>query len=203
MRWHAYQVIIILVPVTLLLLPLVSTEEWLLQGTGHPTSLPLDTALGAELVLKSLRRSGDCKALRFDSAKLWFMQKRGECFFAHFVNLYQICPEQHRREFFHFPSVVSSQRIVWETCASVQPWAALRLMAPFQHQGFLPGLGLSTVLSLPLGKVPSRKNFSCVQLCVTLRTVAPLSMGFSRQEYWSALTSSRRSSRARDQTQVS
>lgn len=92
MRWHAYQVIIILVPVTLLLLPLVSTEEWLLQGTGHPTSLPLDTALGAELVLKSLRRSGDCKALRFDSAKLWFMQKRGECFFAHFVNLYQICP---------------------------------------------------------------------------------------------------------------
>ena len=32
--------------------------------------------------------------------------------------------------------------------------------------------------------------FSCVQLCVTLWTVArqpPLSMGFSRQEYWSGL----------------
>ena len=33
-------------------------------------------------------------------------------------------------------------------------------------------------------------RFSCVQLCVTLWTVArqaPLSMGFSRQEYWSGL----------------
>ena len=33
-------------------------------------------------------------------------------------------------------------------------------------------------------------HFSCVWLCVTLRTVAcqaPLSMGFSRQEYWSGL----------------
>ena len=32
--------------------------------------------------------------------------------------------------------------------------------------------------------------FSCVQLCATLWTVAhqaPLSMGFSRQEYWSGL----------------
>ena len=31
-------------------------------------------------------------------------------------------------------------------------------------------------------------HFSCVQLCATLWTVAcqaPLSMGFSRQEYWS------------------
>ena len=100
-------------------------------------------------------------------------------------------PEQYRRELFHlFPSIVSSQRSGWETCASVQPWAALRLMAPFQHQGFLPGVGLSAVLSLPLSRVPSRKNFSRVQICVTLRTVAcqaPLSMGFSRQEYWSAV----------------
>ena len=33
-------------------------------------------------------------------------------------------------------------------------------------------------------------HFSCVQLCVTLWTVAhqaPLSMGFSRQEYWNGL----------------
>ena len=33
-------------------------------------------------------------------------------------------------------------------------------------------------------------HFSCVQLCLTLWTVAqqaPLSMGFSRQEYWSGL----------------
>ena len=33
-------------------------------------------------------------------------------------------------------------------------------------------------------------HFSCVRLSVTLRTVAhqaPLSMGFSRQEYWSGL----------------
>ena len=35
-------------------------------------------------------------------------------------------------------------------------------------------------------------HFSCVQLCVILWTVAchvPLSMGFSRQEYWSGLSS--------------
>ena len=34
-------------------------------------------------------------------------------------------------------------------------------------------------------------HFSCVRLCVTLWTVAhqaPLSMGFSRQEYWSGLS---------------
>ena len=33
-------------------------------------------------------------------------------------------------------------------------------------------------------------HFSCVQLCVTLWTVArqaPLSMGFSRQQYWNGL----------------
>ena len=33
-------------------------------------------------------------------------------------------------------------------------------------------------------------SFSCVQLCEMLQTVAcqaPLSMGFSRQEYWSGL----------------
>ena len=35
------------------------------------------------------------------------------------------------------------------------------------------------------------RHFSCVRLFVTLRTVAcqmPLSMGFSRQEYWSGLS---------------
>ena len=35
-------------------------------------------------------------------------------------------------------------------------------------------------------------HFSCVQLCATLWAVAcqaPLSMGFSRQEYWSGLHS--------------
>ena len=34
------------------------------------------------------------------------------------------------------------------------------------------------------------RHFSCIQLCVTLWTVArqaPLSMGFSKQEYWSGL----------------
>ena len=171
MRWHAYQVIIILVPVTLLLLPLVSTEEWLLQGTGHPTSLPLDTALGAELVLKSLRRQSAVHPL--ETARHWDLivhssdscRKGENASLLTLLTFIKYVPEQHRRELFHFTSVVSSQRTVWETCAGVQPWAALRLMAPFQHQGFLPGLGLSAVLSLPLGRVPSRKNFSCVQLC--------------------------------------
>ena len=51
-------------------------------------------------------------------------------------------------------------------------------------------------------------HFSCVQLCVTLWTVAhqaALSIGFSRQEYWSGLPcpSSRGSSRPRGQTRVS
>ena len=35
------------------------------------------------------------------------------------------------------------------------------------------------------------RHFSCVRLFVTLRTVScqmPLSMGFSRQEYWSGLS---------------
>ena len=57
-------VIIILVPVALLLLPLVSTEEWFLQDTGHPTSLLLDTALGTEPVLKSLRRQNAVHPLK-------------------------------------------------------------------------------------------------------------------------------------------
>jgi len=52
------------------------------------------------------------------------------------------------------------------------------------------------------------KSLSRVRLFGTLWTVAhqaPLSMGFSRQEYWSGLPlpSSRGSSRPRDRTQVS
>ena len=50
-----------------------------------------------------------------------------------------------------------------------------------------PGSFLST-FSQKCARVLSR--FSCVQLCVTLWTTAcqaPLSMGFSRQEYWSGL----------------
>ena len=48
--------------------------------------------------------------------------------------------------------------------------------------------------------------FNHVQLFMTLWTVAhqaPLSMGFSRQEYWSGLPSSRGSSRPKDHIQVS
>ena len=49
-------------------------------------------------------------------------------------------------------------------------------------------LGLSHVVREPLGTVPS--HFSHLQLFVTPWTIAvqaPLSMGFSRQEYWSGL----------------
>ena len=51
-------------------------------------------------------------------------------------------------------------------------------------------------------------RFSCVQLFATLWTVAgqvPLSMGFSRHEYWSGLPcpTSRGSFRPKDQTSVS
>ena len=56
---------------------------------------------------------------------------------------------------------------------------------------------------------PQAQSLSCVRLLVTLGTVArqaPLSMGFSRQYYWSGLptiSSSRESSWPRDRTHVS
>lgn len=159
MRWHAYQHIIILVPVTLLQLPLVPTEEWCLQGTPPPYFF---TTLGTKLMLKSSRHLSALCSLETQSVKviLWFMRKWGECFFAHFsVNIYQICPKL-TQEVTHFPSVAPSQRAGWETYASGQPQAALRLMSPFQHQGFLPGLSLSALLFPPLGGVPSRRSFS-------------------------------------------
>ena len=49
-------------------------------------------------------------------------------------------------------------------------------------------------------------NYNCVRLFATLWTVvhqAPQSMGFSRQEYWVAISFSRGSSQLRDRTQVS
>ena len=49
-------------------------------------------------------------------------------------------------------------------------------------------------------------HFSHVWLCATLWTVAhpaPLTMGFSRQEYWSGLPFSRGSSRPRHRTHIS
>ena len=49
-------------------------------------------------------------------------------------------------------------------------------------------------------------HFSCVQLFATQCTLAhqaPLSMGFSRQEYWNGLPSSRGSSQPRDHTHIS
>ena len=51
--------------------------------------------------------------------------------------------------------------------------------------------------------LPCQVFFSLIRLHATLWTVtcqAPLSMGFSRQEYWSELPSSRGSSQPRDQT---
>ena len=48
--------------------------------------------------------------------------------------------------------------------------------------------------------------FSCVRLCATLWAVgcqAPLSMGFSRQEYWIAISFFRGSSQPRDGTSIS
>ena len=85
--------------------------------------------------------------------------------------------------------------------------------------GLLPGLHpLATPLGHPLLTKPALRqallyvmcvhaqSFSCVRLSVTLWTVArqaPLSIGFSRQEYWSGLSRplfSRGSSQPSDQT---
>lgn len=62
--------------------------------------------------------------------------------------------------------------------------ATLRLVSPFQHQGFLPGLGVSALLSLPFGRAPSKglsglvfgrgllyssfDTYPCSQLCPQL-----------------------------------
>ena len=46
-------------------------------------------------------------------------------------------------------------------------------------------------------------SFSCVHLFVTLWTKPPLSMGFSRQKYWSAMPSSKGSSKPRNWTHIS
>ena len=69
---------------------------------------------------------------------------------------------------------------------------------PSQHQG--PLQGVSSVY-----QVVCAESFSHVQLFATPRTAAcqaPLSMGFSRQE-WVSMPSSRASSPPKDQTQVS
>ena len=73
-------------------------------------------------------------------------------------------------------------------------WSGL----PFPSPGDLPDPGIElgspalqadALTSEPPGK-PKVKSLSCVQLFVTLWTIAyqaPLSMGFSRQRYWSGL----------------
>ena len=78
-----------------------------------------------------------------------------------------------------------------------ESWSGL----PFPSPGDLPDPGIkSPSLALQSDSLPSEpprnvcacvlSHFSCVPLFATLRTVAhqaPLSMGFSRQESWSAL----------------
>ena len=59
-----------------------------------------------------------------------------------------------------------------------------------EHPNFLRGawLCIPRVTNCAYNAFIHAKSFCCVQLCVTLWTVAcqaPLSMGFSRQEYWS------------------
>ena len=81
------------------------------------------------------------------------------------------------------------------TALSCQLWFAMCLIPSFYLRG--------------TSFLPERKwkclSLSCVWLCesMTVARQAPRSMEFSRQEYWSGLPYSRRSSQSRDRTPVS
>ena len=74
---------------------------------------------------------------------------------------------------------------------SVQPhrWQPTRLPHPWDSPGKNTGVGCYFLLQCMKGRVKV-KSFSRVQLLATPWTAAyqaPLSMGFSRREYWSGL----------------
>ena len=81
------------------------------------------------------------------------------------------------------------------TALSCQLWFTMCLMPSFYLRG--------------TSFLPERKwkclSLSCVWLCesMTVARQAPRSMEFSRQEYWSGMPYSRRSSQSRDRTPVS
>ena len=73
---------------------------------------------------------------------------------------------------------------------SVQPrrWQPTSLFCPWDSLGKNTGVGCHFLLQCMHACMLS--CFSCVQLCATPYTAAhqaPLSLGFSRQEYWSGL----------------
>ena len=74
------------------------------------------------------------------------------------------------------------------------------------HTAFPSAAGIPALSLREHVRVCELSHFSCVQLFVTLWTTAcqaPLSVGFSRQEYWSGLPCPPPGNRPRDQTCVS
>ena len=115
--------------------------------------------------------------------------------------------EREIAENLDFPSEMNLKPLEDLECHSVLPLSYFILISftRFVHKdGDLRDLGLTESNS----SASVLKRFSCVRLFATPRTVAlqaPLSMGFSRQEYWSGLPSPPpgESSRPRDQARVS
>ena len=75
---------------------------------------------------------------------------------------------------------------------SVRPyrWQPTRLLHPWDSPGKITGAGCHFLLQCMKVESESRKSLGHVRLSATLWTAAyqaPLSMGFSRQEYWSGL----------------
>ena len=69
-------------------------------------------------------------------------------------------------------------------------WQPTRLPRPWDSPGKITGVGCHFLLQCMKVESESRKSLGHVRLSATLWTAAyqaPLSMGFSRQEYWSGL----------------
>jgi len=83
-----------------------------------------------------------------------------------------------------FPGISQTEKSSLDSAASSSYWLNSLLLTRFSNEWF------ENEWSIPSLSAHVCCRFSCVQLFVTLGTVAlqaPLTMGFSRQEYWSGL----------------
>ena len=83
-----------------------------------------------------------------------------------------------------FPGISQTEKSSLDSAASSSYWLNSLLLTRFSNEWF------ENEWSIPSLSVHVCCRFSCVQLFATLGTVAlqaPLTVGFSRQEYWSGL----------------